>query len=192
MASGSEACPDCLTKRTNVGGLSMTSTTLVQALSGTAGHVVVGLLPDVNAVEQALQTLRLHGVSDEQIELAMRQAGSDVFSLVEFPSPTGQDTTSGAVGGGLIGGLAGLIAATGFVAIPGLAPLWAGGALISVLGATGASIVAGTGAVAGGLVGALISINVPETAARQYDEAVRQGRMLITVKTDGAPRTPWG
>ncbi|MBA2486653.1 MAG: hypothetical protein H0V35_11250 [Nitrospira sp.] len=36
-----------------------------------------------------------------------------------------------------------------------------------------------------GLVGALISINVPETAARQYDEAVRQGKILITVKTDG-------
>ncbi|MEP7153147.1 MAG: hypothetical protein ABI856_15685 [Nitrospira sp.] len=84
-------------------------------------------------------------------------------------------------------GLAGLLTATGVVAIPGLAPLLAGGALISLLGATGASIVAGSGvgAVAGGLVGALVSINVPETAARQYEDAVRAGKILITVKTDG-------
>jgi hypothetical protein len=165
----------------------MTSATSVHASSGSAGHTVIGLLPDLNAVKEALQTLRSHGVSDEQIGLAMRQADNEVSSMEEAPSPTGQDATSGAVGGGLIGGLAGLLAATGIVAIPGLAPLLAGGALVSLLGATGASIVAGSGvgAVAGGLVGALISINVPETAARQYDEAVRQGRILITVKTDG-------
>jgi hypothetical protein len=166
----------------------MTSTTSVHPSSSeTAGHMVVGLLPDLNAVKQALETLRSHGVSDDQIGLAMRQADSDASSLEEPSSPAWQDTTSGVVGGGIIGGLAGLLAATGVVAIPGLVPLLAGGALISVLGATGASIVAGTGvgAVAGGLVGALISINVPETAARQYDEAVRQGHILITVTTDG-------
>ena len=45
---------------------------------------------------------------------------------------------------------------------------------MSLLGATGASIVAGSGvgAVAGGLVGVLVSINVPESAARQYEAAV--------------------
>ena len=82
------------------------------------------------------------------------------------PPPTAEETTKGVVGGGIIGGLAGLLTAAGFVAMPGLAPLLAGGSLISLLGATGASIVAasGLGAVTGGLVGALISINLPETA----------------------------
>jgi hypothetical protein len=32
-----------------------------------------------------------------------------------------------------------------------------------------------------------VSINVPETAARRYDEAVRQGRVLVTVKTEHDP-----
>ncbi|MDP9132169.1 MAG: hypothetical protein M3M98_03425 [Nitrospirota bacterium] len=165
----------------------MTSSTSVHQSAGPVGHVVVGLLPDMNAVRQTLQTLRSHGVSDEQIGLAMRQADSEVPSIEETSSPTVQDAATGAVGGGILGGLAGLLTATGIVAIPGLAPLLAGGALVSLLGATGASIIAGSGvgAVAGGLVGALISINVPETAARQYDEAVRQGKILITVKTDG-------
>jgi len=164
----------------------MTSTTSVHPSSEFADHVVVGMLPDLSAVNQALEMLRSHGVSDDQIGLAMRQADSGASSLEEPSSPAGRDATSGVAGGGIIGGLAGLLAATGVVAIPGLAPLLAGG-LISVLGATGASIVAGTGigAVAGGLVGALISTNVPETSARQYDEAVRQGHILITVTTDG-------
>ena len=121
----------------------------------------------------------------------MRQADSDLSPGEESDlSPTAEDAAKGAVGGGIIGGLAGLLTATGIVAIPGLAPLLAGGALISLLGTTGASIVAGSGvgAVAGGLVGALVSINVPETAARQYEEAVREGKILITVRTDGTRR----
>lgn len=166
----------------------MTNTTSIYQFPGTAGHVVVGLLPNVDAARQALETLRSHGVSDDQIGLAMRQADNDL-SLEEEDtlSPTAQDAAKGAVGGGIIGGLAGLLIATGVVAIPGLAPLLAGGALISLVGSTGASIVAGSGvgAVAGGLVGALVSVNVPETAARQYEDAVRAGKILMTVKTDG-------
>ena len=45
----------------------------------------------------------------------------------------------------------------------------------------------GLGAVTGGLVGALISINIPETAARHYVQAVHRGNALITVTTDGVP-----
>lgn len=168
----------------------MTSTTSVHQSSGHVGHVVVGLLPDLEAVKQAVQTLRAHGISDEQIGLAMRQADSDTSSIEgESSSPTAQEATKGAVGGGIIGGLAGLLTATGLVAVPGLAPLLAGGALISLVGATGASIIAGSGvgAVAGGLVGALVSINVPETAAQAYDAAVQKGQVLITVRTDEDP-----
>lgn len=44
------------------------------------------------------------------------------------------------------------------------------------------------GAVTGGLVGALISINIPETAAIHYKQAVHRGDVLITVITDGEPR----
>jgi hypothetical protein len=166
----------------------MQNTTSVHPFPGTADHTVVGLLPNVDAVRQALETLRAHGISDDQIGLAMQQVDSDLSSEGEDAvSPTAQDAAKGAVGGGIIGGLAGLLTATGVVAVPGLAPLLAGGALISLLGATGASIVAGSGvgAVAGGLVGALVSINVPESAARQYEEAVRGGKILLTVRTDG-------
>ena len=149
---------------------------------------MIGLLPNMGTVRQALEALRARGISDEQIGLAMRQA-EERLTDDDSLSPTAQDATTGMVGGGIIGGLAGLLTTTGMVAIPGLAPLLAGGALIGLLGATGASIVAasGLGAVAGGLVGALISINVPETAAKHYADAVHEGHILISVKTDGDP-----
>ena len=168
----------------------MNRTTSMHRATGAGDHIVVGLLPNMGAVRQALEALRSRGISDDQIGLAMRQAEEQV-SDDESPSPTAQDATTGMVGGGIIGGLAGLLTTTGIVAIPGLAPLLAGGSLIGLLGATGASIVAasGLGAVAGGLVGALISINVPETAAKHYADAVHAGHILITVKTDGDPAT---
>ncbi|HMU28846.1 MAG TPA: hypothetical protein PLY42_01725 [Nitrospira sp.] len=166
----------------------MTTRTSRHQMTGARDHIVIGLLPNMGAVREALEALRARGISDDQIGLAMRQA-EERLSDEESPSPTAQDATTGMVGGGLIGGLAGLLTTTGVVAIPGLAPLLAGGSLIGLLGATGASIVAasGLGAVAGGLVGALISINVPETAAKHYADAVHEGQILISVKTDGDP-----
>ncbi len=166
----------------------MTTRTSQHQMAGARDHIVIGLLPNMGAVREALEALRARGISDDQIGLAMRQA-EERLSDEESPSPTAQDATTGMVGGGILGGLAGLLTTTGVVAIPGLAPLLAGGSLIGLLGATGASIVAasGLGAVAGGLVGALISINVPETAAKHYADAVHQGQILISVKTDGDP-----
>lgn len=165
----------------------MTNIPSVHPSPGSAHHIVVGLLPNLEAAMRALDGLRSHGLSDEQIGLAMRQTDHDALSQASTtPSPTVDDTAKGAVGGSILGGLAGLLTATGIVAIPGFAPLLAGGSLISLLGTTGASIVAGggVGAVTGGLVGALVSINVPETAARLYEAAVQEGKILITVKTD--------
>ena len=160
--------------------------------SRTAPHVetriVAGLLPDVESAKQALRELRAYGIPEDHIGLAMRQP-DEAAPPPEAPAPATEDAAAGAVGGGIIGGFAGLLAATGVVVVPGLVPLLAGGALASALGMTGAAVAAGAGvgAAAGGLVGGLVSINVPETAARRYDEAVRQGRVLITVKTNQDP-----
>ncbi|HEX2054998.1 MAG TPA: hypothetical protein VHF07_00800 [Nitrospiraceae bacterium] len=152
-------------------------------------RLIVGLLPDLESTKQVLRELRAQGIGDDDIGLAMRQSDEAGLPPGEMQAPATEDAAKGAVGGGIIGGFAGLLAATGVVVVPGLAPLLAGGTLASALGMTGATVAAGAGvgATAGGLVGGLVSINVPETAARRYDEAVRRGRVLITVKTDRDP-----
>jgi uncharacterized protein (TIGR02271 family) len=75
-----------------------------------------------------------------------------------------------------VGGVLGLLAGVGALAIPGIGPIIAGGALASTLAG------AGIGAAAGGLVGALVGMGVPEEEARYYDRAVREGGILVTVR----------
>ena len=113
----------------------MTNSTSLHQAPGAGGHVIVGLLPSVAAARLALESLRLQGVSDEQIGLAMRQADNPSQRPRRTgPSPTAEEATQGVVGGGIIGRLAGLLTAAGFATIPGLAPLLAGGSLISYIG----------------------------------------------------------
>jgi hypothetical protein len=42
------------------------------------------------------------------------------------------------------------------------------------------------GAAAGGLVGSLIGLGIPEIEARIYEERLREGKFLIAVHTHGA------
>jgi hypothetical protein len=76
------------------------------------------------------------------------------------------------------GGGAGLLAALGVIAIPGIGPLVAAGVLATTL--VGA---AGGGAV-GGMLGALTDYGVSEEDAHLYSEAVRRGSTLVTVRAD--------
>jgi len=94
--------------------------------------------------------------------------------------------TTGAVAGGVLGGLTGLLVGIGALAIPGIGPVIAGGALASAFGLGGGTAVAGAGigAAAGGIVGALTGLGFSDDEARYYDEGVRGGRTLVTVHED--------
>jgi hypothetical protein len=60
------------------------------------------------------------------------------------------------------------------LAIPGIGPVIAAGHLPGFGGA-------GAGAIAGGLIGALVNIGVPEDEANFYAEGMRRGGVLVTV-----------
>jgi hypothetical protein len=78
--------------------------------------------------------------------------------------------------------LGGVIGAGAALLIPGVGPVVAGGVLGTAL--AGAATGAAAGAVAGGVSGALVGLGIPEDEARYYDEEFREGRTLMTVKTD--------
>jgi len=130
------------------------------------------------------------GTTEEQVPLIPAQPSTGTGSMTapigvapaytpidaDVPPPEenkAEATAAGVVGGGVIGGILGAAAA---LLIPGLGPAIAGGILTAVLG--GAAI----GAVAGGLIGALTSMGVPEDEARFYQDELRVGRTLVTVK----------
>jgi hypothetical protein len=93
---------------------------------------------------------------------------------------TGAAAGTGATIGTVLGGGAGLLAGIGALAIPGVGPVVAAGWLIATL--TGA----GVGAAAGGLVGGLTGAGVSAEEAGVYNEGVRRGGTLVTVRTDEA------
>jgi hypothetical protein len=91
---------------------------------------------------------------------------------------TSSGTGIGAALGTFLGGGAGLAAALGAIAIPGIGPLVAAGALAATL------VGAGTGAVAGGLVGSLTGHGVSEREAPIYAEGMRRGGNIVTARVE--------
>jgi hypothetical protein len=90
------------------------------------------------------------------------------------------EIAAGASTGAAIGGLGGLLAGLGLLAIPGLGPIVAAGWLAST--AAGAAIGGGVGAAAGGLIDALKHAGHSEDEANVYSEGVRRGGTLVSAR----------
>ena len=136
----------------------------------------VGVFDDRNDADLAAQDLREKGFKDDQIGYAWRDEEGKTHTE---GNKAGKMAASGAGTGVVLGGLIGAGAA---LLIPGIGPVVSGGLLATALagGATGAV----TGAVAGGISGALLGLGIPEDEAKYYDQQVRDGRTLMTVRAD--------
>lgn len=144
-----------------------------------------GLYNDVPTAERGIRRFHEAGYAPERIGIVSRDPeAKDVAKDTGAKAAGGAAT--GAVAGGLLGGLTGLLVGIGALAIPGIGPVAAGGALASALGLGGGTAAAGAGigAAAGGVVGALVGLGMPEDEAKYYDEGVRGGRTLVTVEDE--------
>jgi len=149
------------------------------------GQTVVGIFDGQNDAEKALNALKDAGFTPDQVSVVAKDT-SETKTMVERSDMGGAETTgagTGALMGGLFGGAAGWLIGIGALAIPGIGPIVAAGALATTLG--GAAV----GAVAGGLIGALVGAGIPEDDARAYETHVKEGRILITVQTATAEQT---
>jgi hypothetical protein len=149
-------------------------------------RVYGGLYRDPDAARAGISRFRESGYEQERLGVV----GRDREETKELAEDTGArvagDAAKGAVAGGLLGGLTGLLVGVGALAIPGIGPVVAGGALASAFGLGGGTAVAGAGigAAAGGLVGALVGLGFDKDEAEYYDRGVREGRTLVTVHDD--------
>ena len=145
-----------------------------------------GLYNDTDSARAGINRFRDAGYDQDRIGIVSR----DKEDAKELSKDTGAHVTEGAakgaVAGGLLGGLTGLLVGIGALAIPGIGPVVAGGALASALGIGGGTAAAGAGigAAAGGIVGALTSLGFEKDEAEYYDQGVRGGRTLVTVHDD--------
>jgi hypothetical protein len=141
---------------------------------------IIGLFDSRREAESAIHQLVNSGINRDYISIVSHKDNEDTRDL-----KTDDDTSRAAKGAGIgaaLGGVGGLLAGLAGLAIPGIGPILAAGPIATALG--GALGGAGLGAVTGGLIGALMDMGVPEHEARNYEDAVRQGKTLLTVRAD--------
>jgi hypothetical protein len=145
---------------------------------------IVGLFHDAGQAELAIRGLKDQGFTDDDIGVLMQDRQKQQQLADTTGTKVSEAATTGAIGGGVAGGVIGLLAGVGALAIPGIGPIIAGGALASTLAG------AGIGAAAGGLIGALVGMGIPEEDAKYFEQGLRSGGILVTVRAgpraDGA------
>jgi len=151
------------------------------AAGGTIGAVVAVFRDRTNA-SQAYNWLLARGYSDADINVMMSNETRAFYEKHDSKIAVGSHATEGAAAGGtigaVVGGAAAAIAAIGSLAaitIPGLNIVVAGPLLMGLAGA-------GAGAVTGGGIGALIGLGIPESNADAYEEALKQGGVVMGVE----------
>lgn len=135
-------------------------------------HRAVFSAPDMDAIRHAMTAARQAGVENDDLSLIAR---SDI-SLEEIPENRKvvegdfyPAAVKGAAGGGAVGLLAGLLAVV-------FAPIGITAAGVIGLGLAGASL--GTWATA------LAGSAVPDPVRRQFEDEIREGRILLVVDVD--------
>jgi uncharacterized membrane protein len=146
----------------------------------------IGIFANREDAEKAINSLHnTLGVDNDDISYIFRNTEGEVREVSPGDITTNtpvEGAEKGAAIGGAVGALAGIAAVAGVIPVVG--PLFAAGPLAAALGLTGAvgTTVAGaaTGAVAGGLIGALVNLGVGEENAQRYADRVHAGNVLVS------------
>ncbi len=138
------------------------------------GGIVLESYRSEAEAERAVRALQDAGFGADEISIVAK----DQDRAQDVAQDTGTDTAEGAgIGaatGGVLGALGGLIVGATALTIPGIGLVIAG-PLAAVLGG------AGIGAITGGLAGALAGLGVSEDDAKQYEQRVEAGDILVVV-----------
>lgn len=142
-----------------------------------------GLARSENQAVSVVDQLKVAGFSNSDISVLFPDRAGNRHFAHEQHTKAPEGAAVGAGSGVVLGAAFGWLAAIGTLAIPGLGPLIAAGPIIAAL--TGA----GGGAVVGGVAGTIIGLQMPEFEARQYDDKMNGGNILISVHSeDGSGR----
>lgn len=148
-------------------------------------RTVSAVFDSSDEAESALSELRSQGVSDDQVSIIGRH-GEQTDTDTDGDGVNESGGVKGAIGGAIGGTILGIAA----LAIPGVGPFVAAGAIASTAIPGAAAIGAGVGAVAGGLTGLLSSHGVSDEDAAYYEDRITNGGIFLSVDTDDANISP--
>jgi hypothetical protein len=146
-------------------------------------RMVTAVFRDRTQANRVYTWLRDRGYTADEINVLMSDQTRAAYGtngeddLVASRTHAAEGMATGGVIGTAVGATLGAIAAIGtIVTVPlgGISLVIAGPILAAFAGA-------GAGAVAGGLIGGLIGLGIPESNARAYEEALRDGGVVIGV-----------
>ncbi|AGL03233.1 general stress protein [Desulfoscipio gibsoniae] len=132
---------------------------------------VLSTFPNRDAAEKAVAELRQKGF-DKDISIVAKDDQNREKN--QFTTMGTDNVSDGATTGGVLGGLAGLAVGAGALAIPGIGPLIAAGPIAGLL----------SGAATGGIAGGLVDYGIPQERSKFYEDRVKQGNILVTIRTD--------
>ncbi|MGB4588885.1 MAG: general stress protein [Clostridiaceae bacterium] len=153
---------------------------------------IIGIFNTEEKAIKAVEQLRADGYTDEEISVVTsnresydrlsRVVGDEIVEDQDSTRASAGGAATGAATGGTIGGIGGLLLGLGALAIPGVGPIVAAGPIAAAIGGALA------GGAIGGIAGALIDNGVPEDEAKEYEERIKEGDIMVLVDDDEARR----
>jgi uncharacterized membrane protein len=143
-------------------------------------NVISAVFDSRSEAEAAVQELRSAGIDTSSLSLIGRDEDRTTVSDGDgqvTDDDAGSSAAKGALGGAGLGAILGVAA----LAIPGVGPLVAAGAIASSAIPGAAAIGAGVGAVAGGLGGYLKNHGVSDEDASYYEGRINEGGIFVSV-----------
>jgi hypothetical protein len=148
-------------------------------------NLVSAVFDDTSEAEAAVRELRSAGVPDSALSVIARREGAE-GEYGDADTTEVADKSEGAIKGALAGGGLGALLGFAALAIPGVGPLAAAGAIAAGAVPEAMAIGAGVGAAAGGLIGLLTKHGVDEEDARYYEKSIHSGGVFLSVNAQDA------
>ena len=142
-------------------------------------HTLVAIYEDSKHAGMAVGELKNMGYTKD-ISVVAKDVNAEGLETTDVKTDLGHEAAQGAGAGAVIGGtlgaIAGVLAGAASLAVPVL-----GIAVVGpiVAGFTGA----GVGGAAGSLVGALANMGIPDQKAKEYEQYISSGQVLVAVTT---------
>jgi uncharacterized membrane protein len=152
-------------------------------------NIISAVFDSRSEAEAAVQELRSAGADTDRLSVVGRDEGRTTVSDGSgdvTDDDAGKDAAKGALGGAGLGAILGVAA----LAIPGVGPLAAAGAIASSAIPGAAAIGAGVGAVAGGLTGYLKDHGVSDEDASYYEGRINEGGIFVSVDASESDISP--